>query len=237
MHADHSTTDSHGSPTLQSPVRGIIFDLDGTLYNMKWYMRILFFVSLVPKGLWLPRYMRLRSMFSGKDFGSRDMLLNAMADRFVEGSAIKSIRVRDWFERSFYPGFVAIMPFFQGTRSRVNPTLAALRAKNIKLAVLSDFSRIKERLTALKIDPLFFDQCISSEDEGALKPNSRPFLKIANDWQFKPSEILVIGDRDDTDGEAARQCGFQFIQITDAFPPPANTYRWDTLRSFLLALQ
>ena len=222
-------------PALSS-IRGIIFDLDGTLYHMKWFMRVLFFVRLLPKGQWLPRYMKLRAHFAGKDFGSREALLAAMADDLARQSRVSRQRILGWFEKSFYPGFVDIMPFFEETRPRVNELLAALRAKSIKLAVLSDFSRIAERLTALRIDPNVFDALISAEDEGALKPNPRPFLAIAKAWDIPAGEVLVIGDRDDTDGLAATASGMQFLQITDKRHTNGKVLRWDAIRDLLQSI-
>jgi FMN phosphatase YigB (HAD superfamily) len=223
-------------PPPLKPIHGVIFDLDGTLYHMKWYMRMLFFIRLFPKGQWLPMYMKVRSKFAGKDFGSRKVLMDAIARDLAFLSKKEPQIILDWFDTSFYPGFIDLMKFFENTRPGVEQVLAHLRAQGIKTGILSDFSKISERLHALSINAQLFDSCISSEDEGALKPCARPFQAIIKQWNIPVVNILVIGDRDDTDGAAARVCGTQFLQITDKGKPATGTYRWNAIQKFLLSL-
>ena len=59
-------------------VRGVVFDLDGTLYGMPWYMKPLLFASLVPHGMRLPAYMRVRAEHAGRDHGTGSALMTAM---------------------------------------------------------------------------------------------------------------------------------------------------------------
>ena len=67
----------------------------------------------------------------------------------------------------------------------------------------------------LRIPAEYFDPISSCEFAGALKPAPRPFSEIAQYWNLPVDKILVIGDRDDTDGNAARNAGMRFIQISD----------------------
>ena len=53
---------------------------------------------------------------------------------------------------------------------------------------------------------------VSSESFGALKPAPRPFLEIAAKLNISPENILVIGDRNDTDGLGAESAKMKFIQ-------------------------
>ena len=39
-------------------------------------------------------------------------------------------------------------------------------------------------------------------------------MKICEDLGVKPEETVIVGDRDDTDGESARLCGMRFILYT-----------------------
>ncbi|MBD3244291.1 MAG: HAD-IA family hydrolase, partial [Chitinivibrionales bacterium] len=79
----------------------------------------------------------------------------------------------------------------------------------------------------------WFDIVASSEEAGALKPNPRPFLDIASRFSLRPAEILVIGDRDDTDGAAAAACGMRFIRISDKPSLPDSCLRWAAVRERL----
>jgi FMN phosphatase YigB (HAD superfamily) len=200
----------------KKPLRGIIFDLDGTLYHMKWYMKALLMTFLFPRAMLLPRYMKIRKQFAGRDMQNGDELLNALAVRLSgRPDPVLSGPMRDWIEGPFYHGFTQIMPFLRGSRPSINEHLAKLKNKGYFLGVLSDFSHIRARLERLAINADVFDILLSSEEAGALKPSPRPFHQIAVSWGLAPEHILVIGDRTDTDGEGARQAGMQFQRITD----------------------
>jgi ribonucleotide monophosphatase NagD (HAD superfamily) len=48
--------------------------------------------------------------------------------------------------------------------------------------------------------------------------------------------VLVVGDRDDTDGEAARSAGMQFLQMRDGKKrhPAGKVHSWNEVRELLL---
>jgi FMN phosphatase YigB (HAD superfamily) len=224
--------------SLAQDIKGILFDLDGTLYRMKWYMRPLLTLKLFPRSLLLPRYMNVRKIFAGRDMKTGDALMRAMALQLAG-----TVRNADpdlmlsWIQNDFYPAFNAIMPRFRGARPGLDETLLSLKQKGYKLAVLSDFAHVKERLTGLDINPVLFDVILSSETEGALKPHIRPFLTIAQSLHMHPADILVIGDRKDTDQAAALACGMYFMHITDKKRVPSHSYPWRSIREHLNSLK
>jgi FMN phosphatase YigB (HAD superfamily) len=217
-------------------IRGIIFDLDGTLYHMRWFMRPLLFASLLPRGGWLPAYMRVRKHFVGREMGSGELLLEAMSAELGAVVGVEGAVARRWIEQRFYPAFVRSLRLMRGKRGGLADMLSAVRRAGIRTAVLSDFARVSERLSALAISPELFDCVVSTEEQGALKPHVRPFCALARQWQLHPSQILVIGDRDDTDGEAARKAGMQFMQITDRSGALSGQYRWRAILQALTTL-
>ena len=81
---------------------------------------------------------------------------------------------------------------------------------SLRLAVYSDYPFLKERMEALGISygrtPLY-----GPESFGAQKPAARPFIRIAGDLGLSPEEVLVIGDRTDTDGLGAFNAGMRFF--------------------------
>lgn len=224
--------DNHVTP----PVRGIIFDLDGTLYDMSWYMKPLFFLRLFPSGMRLPRFLHIRESFAGKDLGSRRDLIDALSAEVSrqEGSGLDE--VRSWIEGPFYDAFVAIMPFFRFSRPGLAPLFLSLREKGIRLCVLSDFDRVRERLARLSLPQSLFDPVASSEAVGALKPNVRPFSAVAAEWDVAPGSILVVGDRADTDGAAARTAGMQFVLIKNGLRRRGEGLRWKECARLLSGL-
>ncbi|MBD3321379.1 MAG: HAD-IA family hydrolase [Chitinivibrionales bacterium] len=195
------------------PVSGIIFDFDGTLYHMRWYMRPLITLKLFPHILRLPRYMKVRTILADKDLGSGESLMSELCRMLAEEEGISAQAIHAWIYNSFYPAFIGTLSSLRNTRPGLNNLLVELKGRNIRLAVLSDFDKVRERCEKLKIDISVFDPIVSSEAQGALKPAVRPFAEIQKAWGVPSSEILVIGDRFDTDGDAAQRLGMQFIQI------------------------
>lgn len=216
-------------------VKGIIFDLDGTLYRMKWFMKPLLTISLFPRSLLLPRYMAARKDFSGRDLRSGEALLSGMATELARRTRHATPEgMRSWIMHQFYPSFEALIPLMRNSRPGLGDLLTTLRKKNIKLAVLSDFARIHERLNGLRISSAVFDRCVSAETEGCLKPCPRPYRDFVRCWNIEAATILVIGDRSDTDGEAAKATGMCFIQISDTHASRRGEGQsWPQLRRFL----
>lgn len=201
---------------------------------MKWFMKPLLTIMLSPRILLLPRYMKIRKSFAGKEMENGDTLLYAMAEKLAEKSGnCKTESMLSWINNKFYKTFERTMPLLRGSRPGLNDILASLKEKGFKLAILSDFAHIEERLNGLCIPCSLFSTLISSETEGSLKPSSRALLAIAESWELKPSSILVIGDRDDTDGIAASNAGMVFIRISDKKSKPAGAPDWSAIKTYL----
>ncbi len=196
-------------------VKGIIFDLDGTLYRMRWYMRPFLTIMLFPNMMRLPRFLKIRGRYAGVDLESPAALYQEVVKQLAPIEKKSEETLLRWIDKHFYKAFVDVMIFLRNSRPHVNKTLQILKQHGFKLAVLSDYDRIPERLDNLKIDKSVFTIMTSSESFGALKPSPVPFKKIAAKWNLDPSEVLVIGDRDDTDGEGARRAGMKFIHIVE----------------------
>jgi len=188
-------------------VKGIIFDLDGTLYRMRWYMRPFLTVMLFPNSMRLPRFLKIRGTYAGVDLSTSGELYKEIVKKLAPIERTSEDKLLYWIDKHFYKAFVNVMFFLKNSRPNVNKTLQMLKQHGFKLAVLSDYDRIPERLDKLNIDKSAFTILTSSESYGALKPSPLPFRNIADTWNLDPSEILVIGDRDDTDGEGARCAG------------------------------
>jgi putative hydrolase of the HAD superfamily len=88
--------------------------------------------------------------------------------------------------------------------------IARLQEHNIRTGVFSDYPA-QEKLDALRI-AVEVVRDATSHDVGRLKPSPDGFMRVAELLNVRPSRCLVIGDRDDRDGEAARRGGFLFLK-------------------------
>ena len=218
-----------------SSVKGIIFDLDGTLYHMEWFFRPLMWFLMFPHPLRLPRYLKERSRVAGVDLGSREALFSLLCSGLAGKEHTSQETIHQWIFNKFYPAFINIMALQRRGRQHLNQTLNRLHENSIRLAVLSDYHAVEERLRKLHINLSSFDCMTSSENEGALKPSPRPFLQIAQQWDLCASSVLVIGDREDTDGKAAKNAGMQFWLLSDKKLIKTG-YDWKNTRRMLHSL-
>ncbi|KMQ51991.1 hypothetical protein CHISP_0980 [Chitinispirillum alkaliphilum] len=197
-------------------------------------MRPFITLRAFPNVLRLPRFIRERNRFAGVDMESREKLMEELCLSVSRIEKCSPAVIQTWIEKSFYPAFIDSMFLFKDSRPELNSTLSRLKKKKLRLAVLSDYSMVSERLEKLRIDLSLFDTVTSSEQFGALKPSGRPFVEIARKWNLKPSEVLVVGDRVDTDGEGAKAAGMKFTQICDKKNEQSTS--WQTVRDYLLSL-
>ena len=79
-----------------------------------------------------------------------------------------------------------------------------LKEKNIKIAILTNFTVDHQFKKLLKLNLLNYIDCIvTSEEVGIEKPNSKMFEKILNKLNMKENEVLMIGDSFKCDIEGA----------------------------------
>jgi putative hydrolase of the HAD superfamily len=92
--------------------------------------------------------------------------------------------------------------------------IEAFRAAGGRTALVSDYPA-KRKLEALGASSLF-DAVVASGEPGGprrLKPHPDGMLRAAAALEVEPLACLVIGDREDADGEAARAAGMRFRRI------------------------
>jgi HAD superfamily hydrolase (TIGR01549 family) len=92
--------------------------------------------------------------------------------------------------------------------------IRAFQAGGGRTALVSDYPA-RRKLAALGAAPLFDVIVASGEPEGPtrLKPHPSGVLRAAAALGVEPKRCLVIGDRADADGAAARTAGMAFRQI------------------------
>src|SRR5262249_11958880 len=92
--------------------------------------------------------------------------------------------------------------------------IAAHRAAGGRTALVSDYPA-RTKLSALGVEALFDVVVANGEPDGPrwLKPHPEGYLLAAQALGVEPTGCLVIGDRDDADGSAARSAGMAFRLI------------------------
>jgi len=196
-------------------VDAIIFDLDGTIYNKK-RLKLFFSLSFILKLPLMLSYLKVRKNNYGIDYGSKEEFQKKIIEELATKASISTDK-SEKFINIFMTKFVSILKHKYKPNDDIISVIDKYYNKGTKIVCLSDFSMVKERLLALNININKFTLIKSSEDYGTLKPATVPFIKIAEELNILPSKIVVVGDRDDTDGEGARRSNMRFVKYPEKF--------------------
>jgi len=213
MNSATSPRSSEKFPASLEKVRGVILDLDGTLYDQK-RLRLRMASELIRHYLFRPwllkevlilfHFRRHREMLAeaGASDVSRQQFVATAGRCSCSVEQVESV-VQKWL-------FLRPLPYLASCRYPfVDILLSWLSNQQIMVAVLSDYPP-EGKLKALRLGDV---PCYSSTDSciDRLKPDPAGLLHICQRWNLSPGQCLVIGDRDDRDGEAARRAGMHYI--------------------------
>jgi HAD superfamily hydrolase (TIGR01549 family) len=206
--------------------RAWLVDLDGTLYTAHWVKLAMAAELLVSGWRAIPtlrafrlehELLRVESVpvpvpdlehdpTSGRTPFERQLERTAL--RLDLGVAVVEERVSTWMiarPRKWISLF---------RRRTLLEELATFRRSGGRLALVSDYPA-RDKLAALGVSDLF-DVVVASGEPGGprrLKPAPDGYLTAARRLGVTPTECLVIGDRDDADGAAARSAGMGFRRV------------------------
>lgn len=190
----------------------IVFDLDGTLYNKSGLsLRMVLHAPLDIRKMQAERATRasMKGMWLRDEKHFHDTYFQRMAARMH----CSATAAEQWYNQRYMPLMVKMIGKYQPLNEWVLPFIHDCQHTGIKLVLLSDYGFAKEKLQALGLSPTLFDWVISAPKLGGLKPAPELMRIITERMGVAPQECLVIGDRDDTDGEMARRTDTQFRKV------------------------
>jgi putative hydrolase of the HAD superfamily len=192
-----------------------LVDLDGTLYCARW-LKLMVGLELLVRGVGSIRVLHTfrrehervrREMADPVDNPYQLQLVRAAARLGKETREVEEI-VQRWMIRR--PA--KWLRLFR--RRKLLAEIAAFRRRGGRTAVVSDYPA-RDKLTALDASQLF-DVVLANGEPGGprrLKPWPDGYLMAAERLGVAPVDCLVLGDRPDADGEAARRAGMMFRRI------------------------
>jgi len=193
-------------------IKGIIFDFDGTLYdnvNFAFYL-----ISANPFDVFrIHRERLVRSRFAGRDFLSQENYNRAFFWEMGKRSIKSPEKLKVWYFNKYMPRMIRVIKNHYKPRPGIPELLKQMESStcSVKGAVYSDYPVLEERMKALGLSISQKVPLYGPESFGAQKPAVRPFLQIAKNMGLKPEEVLVIGDREETDGLGAFNAGMHFF--------------------------
>ncbi|HYP74975.1 MAG TPA: HAD family hydrolase [Polyangiaceae bacterium] len=195
-----------------------LVDLDGTLYTQRW-VRLAMAIELALFGRAAIKTLRqfrheheaLRAeQNSGRDLAQTHSSpfagqLARTAEQLGKPVAEVELVVRSWMVER--PG-KWIRRF---ARHALLNELRAFKAQGGRTALVSDYPA-ERKIDSLGARSLFDVIVANGEEHGPrrLKPDPEGYLRAAELLQVEPARCLVIGDRDDADGGAARAAKMSF---------------------------
>ncbi len=193
-------------------IKAVIFDFDGTLYDFKHLTFHIICHSL--KDLMLVKAERsTRKELRGKDFETEAHFHDAFFDIIASKTRKSKNYVRDWYFSVYLPRLIRVLEKYYTARAGTAFLFEELKKSAIQCAVYSDYTAVSHRLEAIGLNPEHCGLLYCSERLGSLKPSVRASKTICDDLHVLPSQILMIGDRADTDIAFAKNSGMKYIQI------------------------
>lgn len=193
-------------------LKAVVFDLDGTLYKKKG-LPLWLIVSDLPHVCYLASERVARRKLKGQYFGTPEAFYDSLFRHISSRLHIPLLWARNWYFSKYLPLTVDILSKHYHGGAFVEPLLRELRRRGIETAVFSDYHFAAEKLRALDIDPDLFDFVLASTDMGGLKPNKTLFEKVLRTMGVSADEALMVGDREDTDGDGARSVGMRYRKV------------------------
>ena len=209
-----------------SPIRLVVFDLDGTLYDQNCLRRRM----LRELGLYCLRHPRAVGLFRviGVFRRARERLAEEQASNIAQlqyerpaaklamrPEAVAEV-IREWFEER-------PLRHLECCRyASIDQVFESLRGSGRQVGVFSDYP-VRDKLRALNLEADLVAAAVEAEID-RLKPHPAGLERLMRRAGATPEQSLMIGDREDRDGACARNAGVRYL-IKTASPQAPHHFR------------
>ena len=188
-------------------IKAVAFDIDGTMYpNWRLNIRIVFYVLKHIK--FFLKYRKIRSVLHRT--APVGNFYDYQARLFALELHVTDEEARQQINTIVYSG---LTPFLKKVKpyAYIKETIEALKARGLKVAVLSDFPPSQKADMWGTSD--LFDLICGSEEFGALKPSKYTFCCFAQKLGVAKKEILYVGNNVFADIRGAKAAGMKTAYI------------------------
>lgn len=197
---------------LKPDTKIVVFDLDGTLYSKHGMVKHMMLSALLEwRMMCIERKTRkqLRGVWKGDKESFYQMYFATMA----QGHLFTEDYAKWWYETRYMPLMVKVIKKWYKPVEWLLPFVQDCRKLGVRLVVLSDYGHTKEKIQALGLDESLFDWVVSAPELGGLKPAPELMARVAATMGVLPKQCLLVGDREDTDGELAKSVNAPFYLV------------------------
>jgi FMN phosphatase YigB (HAD superfamily) len=199
--------------------KAVIFDMDGTLYFQKPFrVRMLAFLlgqalrhpSSIKDMFIIKKYREVREHWEDKSHGDITDLDEAQYGYVAGLENTTKEHVRDVIEYYMHEAPLSLLPRYRD--NGLAGTIGELHDKGIKVIIYSDYPA-EDKLKALDIKA---DGCYCSADPkiGTMKPDPKGLSVILSELNLKSGDALMVGDRMEKDGLAAKANGMDYCILS-----------------------
>jgi len=186
-------------------IRGLSFDLDGTLYPVSraralWRLRR-------ERGLLVALMAARERMRHEPPLEDSTALIRRETELVAPSFGLHPSEAEARL-RALHAALPAALTKNTPPFPHVRVALEAAHARGLSLAVLSDYDP-GDKLRWLGLDDLPWKVILGCDTLGALKPHPRAFVALAERMKIPPAELIHVGDREDLDVEGALGAGFR----------------------------
>lgn len=197
---------------LKPDTKIVVLDLDGTLYSKHGMVKHMMASAILEWKMMLIER-KTRKQLRGIWKGDKDSFYNMYFATMAQGHLFSQDYAKWWYETRYMPLMVKVIQKWHKPVEWLLPFVHQCKELGVRLVVLSDYGHAKEKIQALGLDESIFDWVISAPELGGLKPAAELMNRVAAKMGVQPHQCLVIGDRDDTDGELARSVNAPFVLV------------------------
>jgi FMN phosphatase YigB (HAD superfamily) len=192
-------------------ISAIIFDMDGTLYSFDNAVSQTFAASKLRNQIRENCVRFFEKRFSLTPDKALAMLQD-LDDRYPEGTSLAVEKEYGVDRYEFFEQTWNILPDTLIAKNEL--LLPALQRLQIPVGVLTAAPRIwaDKALAFLEIDQIFSNAVFTGEPD-IRKPNSLAFQQLVDFWKLPPTEILAIGDQEESDIIPAKSLGMMTLKV------------------------
>jgi phosphoglycolate phosphatase/putative hydrolase of the HAD superfamily len=198
---------------LPAKIRGIIFDMDSTLYTNEAYQQ--FQIDVIIERLAKIKNLSFDEMNAQIKSYRDDWAKNHDGKKTSLGNACAAFGISieesaRWREELYHP------EDFLSEDVRLQETIKLLMPKfSLSIVTNNSVGVAKKTLAVLGIES-FFHHVIGLDTTGFSKPHEEPFLRAAREMKLNPENCISVGDRYDIDLAIPLNLGMGGILVTGA---------------------
>lgn len=193
-------------------IDGVIFDLDGTVYDKHFlpFRLTMGAIGMCRLGTFVAERLT-RKAIRGTYYGSTEAFYTAFFKGIGIGIPALERRAKRWYTTEYWPLMLRTLEKHYRVRPWIVELIKDLKKAGKKVSVYSDYEDAEKRLQILGLDTSMVDVILTSPELGGLKPCKESMEAVARAMGVEPTRCLVIGDGKKADGQGAAAIGAQFI--------------------------